>query len=472
MIMKHIAFCGLLLLSLVGCEKIEGEVDNTPPSPVLAFPGAEGGGAYTTGGRGGQVYHVTTLEDDGKHVGSLRHILKEPGAKIVVFDVAGVIELKSQLNIEEGAVTIAGQTAPGGGICIAGFPVVIKTSNVIIRFVRFRMGDKNAVEGDALSCIGRKNILIDHCSFSWSTDECVSCYGNENFTLQYCFITESLRKSVHLKGGHGYGGIWGGKNATFHHNLLAHHDSRNPRFDHDYVDNTCKGPIDHVNNVIYNWGGNSAYGGEGANEPRKINMVANYYKYGPATSKKNRIVEPTHSCSSCAEQGKVIPGLFYVADNYVFGYNDVTADNWMGVQPRSESVKAQCKADARWETKPAVTPQTAEAAYEKVLAVGGASLMRDKIDARIVDEVRLGKYTYKGSNGSQNGLIDSQEDVGGWPTYTGTALIDTDKDGIPDDWENTHGLDRLKRSDALLYTLDKNYTNIEVYLNELVQHLY
>lgn len=171
--------------------------------------------------------------------------------------------------------------------------MVVKASNVIMRFLRFRMGDQNKVEGDALSINDHSRIIVDHCSFSWSTDECVSCYGNTDFTLQYCFITESLRKSVHVKGNHGYGGIWGGTNASFHHNLLAHHDSRNPRFDHSYVNNKCFGPIDYVNNVVYNWGGNSTYGGEGYDQVRKINMVNNYYKYGPATSKKNRLVDPT-----------------------------------------------------------------------------------------------------------------------------------------------------------------------------------
>lgn len=351
-------FCALCCMACGG----EVVVPKEETTKVVAFPGADGGGKYATGGRGGMVYHVTTLEDDIKNPGSLRAVLRMSGKKMIVFDVAGVIELKSELAITEGAVTISGQSAPGNGICIANYPVVVKASNVIIRFVRFRMGDKRGAEGDAFTCRGMKNVIIDHCSFSWSTDECVSCYGNSDFTLQYCFITESLRRSVHVKGNHGYGGIWGGKDATFHHNLLAHHDSRNPRFDHDYVDATCHGPIDYVNNVIYNWGGNSAYGGESVSEPRQINMIANYYKAGPATRHKTRIINPTDSCSNCTTSGKVVPGLFYLEGNYVEGNAQVTADNYKGMDPYIE----QCKAPAAFQA-PEYTRETAQEAIRPYL---------------------------------------------------------------------------------------------------------
>lgn len=478
MIIKHRLFIGLLaLLCFAGC-KPDGP-DPDPESTILAFPGAEGGGAYATGGRGGVVIHVTTLSDErdkstGLPVqGSLRKAVQMDGTRTIVFDVAGTIHLNSQLDIASGNLTIAGQTAPGDGICIAGYPVVVKTSNVIIRFLRFRMGDQNKVEGDALSINDRRNILIDHCSFSWSTDECVSCYGNTNFTLQYCFITESLRKSVHVKGDHGYGGIWGGTNATFHHNLLAHHDSRNPRFDHSYVNNKCFGPVDYVNNVVYNWSGNSTYGGEGYTQARQINMVNNYYKYGPATSsgKQSRLVDPTIRCEYCSNGHTLIPGKFFLSGNYMYGSDAVTADNWQGSTQRGTNVKAT----KRWTDglTRMVREQSAGDAFETVLTKAGCSLHRDAIDTRIVSEVRNGTYTYNGSNGSTKGLIDSPSDVGGYPTLNGgTAPADTDRDGIPDEWEDANGLDKSSFNDAKLYTLNKDYTNLEVYLNSLVQDLY
>ena len=488
------------LLLVVGIlASCAGGQDPTPPAPdaqALAFPGAEGGGKYTAGGRGGMVCHVTTLTDDDNDRGSLRYNLSLPGSKTIVFDVSGTINLTRQLDITEGALTIAGQTAPGDGICIAGFPIVVKASNVIIRFLRFRMGDKNKVEGDALSIDGRRNIIIDHCSFSWSTDECVSVYGNTNFTLQYCFITESLRTSVHDKGSHGYGGIWGGTNASFHHNLLAHHDSRNPRFDHDFVNTKCAGPIDYVNNVIFNWGGNSAYGGEGTNKGaggRHINMVNNYYKYGPATSKKSRIVNPTTSCADyCGKSpgGTIEPGKFYITGNYVDGNTTVTNDNWQGVDPDESDKKNLCKAAARWsDGLTALTnEQSALDAYETVLAKAGCSLHRDAVDLRIVEDVRngivrngqtvtsstvTGSVTPKKGQISKGGLIDTPSDVGGYPDLASkTAPVDTDHDGMPDEWEDANGLDKNNLSDGKICTLDENYTNLEVYLNSLVQDLF
>lgn len=467
-----------VLLCLPAC-KGGGEDIPTPVSPVPAFPGAEGGGKYATGGRGGVVIHVTTLEDERDKstgqpaFGTLRRALQMDGTRTVVFDVSGTINLRSQLEITGGNLTIAGQTAPGDGICIAGYPVVVKASNVIIRFLRFRMGDQNKVEGDALSINDHRNIMIDHCSFSWSTDECVSVYGNTDFTLQYCFITESLRRSVHVKGNHGYGGIWGGTNATFHHNLLAHHDSRNPRFDHSYVNNKCFGPVDYVNNVVYNWGGNSTYGGEGYTQARKINMVKNYYKYGPATSKKNRLVDPTVSCSYCSDGHTLIPGKFYLYGNVMFGSDAVTTNNWEGSTVKTDAVKAE----QRWTDGLTLlaNEQSAEKAYETVLAKAGCSFHRDPVDARIVTEVREGKYTYNGSNGSTKGLIDSPDDVTGYPKLqeiTRPDNYDTDRDGMPDEWEDANGLDKNSSLDGKSNTLDKEYTNFEVYLNSLVQDLY
>ncbi len=465
---KWLVYCLLLTCGLLSCE------DNTPQvseTAALAFSEAQGGGKYATGGRGGVVLHVTSLSDDPQDPGSLRHAINVGGARTIVFDVAGTIQLSSTLNISNGSLTIAGQSAPGDGICIAGYPVVVKASNVIIRFMRFRMGDEHNVEGDALTIVGRKNIMIDHCSFSWSTDECVSCYGNTDFTLQYCFITESLRNSVHGKGRHGYGGIWGGTNATFHHNLLAHHDSRNPRFDHYYVNQTCFGPIDYVNNVVYNWGGNSTYGGEGVKQARQINMVNNYYKPGPATSKKERLLDPTVSCSNCSSYGAVVPAKFYLQGNYMYGSPQVTADNWQGSTVKTEAVKAA----ARWtEGLTMLTAEeSAEQALETVLAKAGCSLHRDAIDVRIAEEVRNGSATCKGSNGSTGGLIDTQKDAGGWPMLqTEEPQKDTDRDGIPDAWEEAHGLNPKSNADGKIETLVSGYSNLEVYLNDIVKHLY
>ncbi len=464
--------CIIVLLLSCKTDTPIDDVDNPAGSDVPAFPGAEGGGMYTTGGRGAMVYHVTNLEDNATTPGTLRFALSQPGAKTIVFDVSGVIHLKRQLDITEGALTIAGQTAPGDGICIAGAPVVIKTSNVIIRFVRFRMGDENGLEGDALTCIGRKNIIIDHCSCSWSTDECVSCYGNQNFTLQYCFITESLRKSVHLKGSHGYGGIWGGTNATFHHNLIAHHDSRNPRFDHDYVESTQRGPIDFVNNVVYNWGGNSAYGGESVNTQRTINFVNNYFKPGPATNDKvkSRLVDPWTSCSNCTDKvkGTVMPPSIYLAGNYMYGSESVTADNWKGSTESNKSVATQ-----RFAMNHDIVVQSPEQAFETVLDKAGCSLVRDNNDKTMVSDVRSGSFTHKGSNGSSKGLIDTQSDAGGWQDYkTYNKKTDTDADGMPDEWETANGLNPASSADGAKYTLSKDYTNLEVYLNSLVEHLW
>ena len=447
-----------------------------------AFPGAEGGGMYVTGGRGGKVYHVTKLTDDGSE-GTLRYgIEKESRPLVIVFDVAGVIPLAKALKIQNGNLTIAGQTAPGDGICLKNYNFRIAVSNVILRFMRFRMGDEAKTEDDALNLYTGDNniqdVIIDHCSLSWSTDECGSFYGMTNFSLQWCILSESLRNSIHEKGKHGYGGIWGGANATYHHNLLAHHDSRNPRIDHDYV-STLKGPVSLINNVIYNWGDNSCYGGESkpGSDFKKYNIVNNYYKPGPATaSGKVRFLDPTTNCKNCdsAHPDQVVPGHFYMSGNTMDGNDGYTADNWSGkATTASAGLIATIKADTffRYEKESALSLHNAQDAFDKVVGFAGASLKRDAVDERVTRETKDGIFTFNGSNGSGKGFIDTQSDVGAWPSYNGTKVTDTDGDGIPDTIEDAWGLNKNIAADGAAVTLDKNgrYTNLEMYLHFLVK---
>jgi len=411
---------------------------------IPAFPGAEGFGAYTPGGRGGTVYEVTNLNDSGP--GSLREAVKAKGPRIIVFRVSGNIELESKIAIREPYITIAGQTAPGGGICLKNYHLSISTDNIVIRYLRFRPGDLTGNDLDAISGRGCENIIIDHCSASWSIDECVSLYRNKNVTVQWCLISESLYQSNHQKGRHGYGGIWGGTDASLHHNLFAHHSSRNPRFASDDKN------IDYRNNVIYNWGFNSAYGGERAT----VNMIANYYKFGPATKDKvkNRIVGISENESR-----------WYITDNYVLGYPAITADNWNG-GVHGEASKEIIRAKAPFPAAP-VRTQTAEEAYELVLADVGANLpQRDSLDKRIIQEVSTGTATYGGAWGAGKGIIDSQANVGGWPRLDSTTPPDdTDHDGMPDEWESKHGLNPGDPADGSMDNDKDGYTNIEEYIN-------
>ena len=480
-----VATCFFLQLFFSQCKKSgspappeekneETNTDTETPVPVnetaLAFPGAEGFGKNTTGGRGGKVIKVTNLNDSG--AGSLREAINTSGARIIVFEVSGNIKLSSRLQIKNGNVTIAGQTAPGDGICIQNYEMNVDADNVIIRYIRFRMGDLTKNEQDALWGRYHQNIVIDHCSMSWSIDECSSFYANKNFTMQYCILAESLNKSFHEKDNHGYGAIWGGHNATFHHNLLAHHNSRNPRFDGGSRTGTGKSPfgpdlVDYRNNVIYNWGGNSAYGGENG----KYNMVANYYKAGPGTeaSKTRRIMQ----ISMESDVATYPPGYgsFYITGNYVHGNAVVTTNNWNGgVDLASGVVLANAKVSTAF-TSEGILQQTAAEAYEKVLNYAGASLKRDAVDTRIVTEVKTGTVTYIGSKTGKKGIIDSQADVGGWPVLVqGTLLKDTDSDGMPDEWEKASKLDPSK-ANANGKDLSTGYDNIEVYLNHLVKSI-
>lgn len=469
----------LVTLTSLGCDKPDTEPkkndDDQKPVQVaedaFAFPGAEGFGRNATGGRGGKVMFVTNLNDSGE--GSLRAAVQASGARYVLFKVSGTIALNSNLNINNGDITIAGQTAPGDGICLKNYPVNINADNVIIRFVRFRMGDEAKQEGDAIGGRFHKNIIIDHCSMSWSTDECVSLYANENTTVQWCIVSESLRNSVHDKGAHGYGGIWGGKNASFHHNLLAHHDSRNPRLGEEAGKAfALTDLVDLRNNVIYNWGNNSTYGGEAMN----VNIVNCYYKPGPATVKRERIASIDKNKIAGTEVYDLW-GKFCVNGNFVEGSTRATQDNWTyGVLNQfhssygtvSEADKTALRLSEPLPTNNNVTTHTAQVAYEKVLTYAGASLKRDGIDERIIDNVRKGSFSFPGSNGSTNGIIDTQADVGGWPELKSTAApVSTSGDGIPDDWKADKKLDPSK-AQANGRDLSSAYDNIEVYINSLV----
>ena len=432
---------------------------------TVAFPGAQGAGKFTKGGRDGIVLKVTRLEDDEKE-GSLRWAVNQDYPRIIVFSVSGKIDLKSRLEISNGDLTIAGQSAPGDGICLSGNSVQVKSDNVIIRFIRFRMGDLYQVEDDALWGRRQSNIIIDHCSMSWSTDECSSFYDNKNFTMQWCILSESLNSSAHIKGDHGYGAIWGGQKATFHHNLIAHHNSRNPRLcGSRYTDRPDLEQVDFRNNVIYNWGYNSGYAAEGGS----YNIINNYYKYGPATNNnvRHRIFEPY-------EKGGIY-GEFYVDGNIVIGNDEVSSDNWKGIHPHNNRVeKQQIKSDTEFEIC-SIPTDDALSAYEKVLLYAGTSNKRDIVDKRIVEEVKTGTVTFSGSKSGKPVIIDYQQDVGGWPQYNTYDLKqDTDNDGIPDYWEDSNGLNKNDAHDSVLKTIDSDnhYTNIEIYLNSIVEHLY
>jgi hypothetical protein len=427
---------------------------NFRPERPPAFPGAEGFGKYAIGGRGGRVIAVTNLNDNGP--GSLRAACEAKGPRIVVFRMSGTIPLASKLKIENPYITIAGQTAPGDGICISNYFVKLETHDVIVRYVRFRPGDTAGIELDGLSGEGDQ-LVIDHCSVSWGIDETLSINKASNFSVQWCMVTESLYNSIHKKGKHGYGGLWGGPGGSWHHNIVAHHSSRNPRAS----GNAESGLMDFRNNVVYNWGFNSAYGGE--LWPR--NWINNYYKYGPATDRKVR-----HRIFYQHDE----KGRMFAAGNLAWGFPEVTKNNWTGIDYRDEGSASEStlRVNQPFVVAPVKT-QSAEDAYELVLQSAGASLARDSVDSRIVDEIRSGTARFGRSfNGGGNGIIDTQADVGGWPELKSLpAPRDTDGDGMPDSWESEHGLNPNSAADGQLDRDGDGYTNVEDYLNSLMPAL-
>ncbi len=439
-------------------------------SQTIAFPRAEGGGKFTSGGRGGKILFVDNLKDKGD--GSLRKAIEQKGPRTIIFRISGNIELKKPIYIKNGDLTIAGQTAPGDGICLKNFGIEIEADNVIIRYIRVRPGDKIPGAKDAISGLRNKDIIIDHCSFSWANDEVASFYENENFTLQWCIISESLHQSSHYKGNHGFGGIWGGLNASFHHNLISDHTSRNPRFHGSrYNNNPETEKVDFRNNIIYNWGYNSIYGGEEG----YYNIVGNYFKAGPATREnvRNRILNLTQEFFNAKYNKDTLrAGWFFIENNIVEGNPDISANNWDGgiqVKGWNKTILNQSKLNAPVEHTP-INSEDAKTSFVKVLQSAGASLSRDDVDQRIIKETKNGTEKYgKSFMGGGKGIIDEPEDVGGWPDLkTLTPPIDSDNDGMPDNWENKNGLNPQNK-DHNDFKLDKNYTNIEVYINSIIK---
>jgi len=453
-----------------------GQVPPLPPrlpEGIPAFPGAWGGGMFATGGRGGRVIEVTNLNDGG--AGSFRAAAEAKGQRIVIFRVAGIIALESNIDIDNPDITIAGQSAPGDGICLANYSLNINTENVILRHLRVRRGRPEGGQGSdniGGNPVGR--IIVDHCSTSWGMDENLSLYRYmkplpdgrrlkmpvKNLTVQYCISSEALNAKNHA-----FGGTWGGEDATFHHNLFACNTGRNPSIG-------MGGEFDYRNNVIYNWRHRTMDGGD---ETLIINVINNYYKPGPATNDNMlstiaRIEErDMYSPGRRFERGNWYPnmpkrpGKWYVAGNIVEGFPEVTVDNWKGMR---SSDRADYHPDARVNTPfegwP-VNQQTAIDAFSTVLAKAGATLpKRDSVDIRVTEMVRTGKVI------TANGIVNDPREVGGYPNYSFSPQdvpTDSDRDGMPDTWETKHKLNPAKAADGATDTDGDGYTNVEEYLN-------
>ena len=486
------AMMGLILPACIGLQLNASAQSNggpergqMPPHPprlpekvIPAFPGAWGGGMFTSGGRGGKVIAVTNLNDSGE--GSLRAALEAKGPRIVVFRVAGTIKIKSDLDIKNPDITIAGQSAPGDGICIAG-TLNINTHNVIVRHIRVRRGVPIGGQGD--DNIGgnpHHHIIIDHCSTSWGMDENISLYRHmrpsfdhktqikdpaENITIQWTISSEALNAR-----GHAFGGTWGGNPSTFHHNLFASNTARNPSIGMSEA-------FDLRNNVIFNWQHRSIDGGD---ETSMINIINNYFKPGPATNNNMRTIiariEQRHMYSpgSAWADGDWYkpeanrPGKWYVAGNVMVGSDEVTQNNWAGLKSSGGGIShAELERLARVNTPfvgwPVAPFQTAEEAYESVLAKAGATLpKRDAVDTRVTEMVRTGKTS------TPTGIIKDISEVGGYPelTYDPSKVpVDSDGDGMPDDWELKNNLDPKNANDGAMDTDGDGYTNVEEFLN-------
>ncbi|MGE5125139.1 MAG: alpha/beta hydrolase fold domain-containing protein [Betaproteobacteria bacterium] len=429
---------GSLALCLMAAPAVAG-------SELPAFPGAEGFGASTPGGRAGRAVLVTSLEDSGP--GSFRAAVAAKGPRTVVFRVGGLVTLRSRVVIEEPFLTIAGQTAPGDGICFRGQAVEIRTHDVVVRHLRFRPGDVSGAEVDGLSLGGgARRVILDHCSAGWSVDESLSLAGDAaDVTVQWCLIAEALNRSVHRKGPHGYGSLMRASGGvTLHHDLWAHNVARNPRLGDDY--GRPPWPLFDVrNNVIYDYGA-MASGLTG--DHLRANYVANYVRPGPASDTRRGVVVLTPD----ADVG------FHVTGNLAEGRPDVSADNTLLFERGNAGGRRRLALfEEPFAAPPVRTTDAVQSLQEVLTDVGATRPRRDPVDARVLREVQ--------ARGGRT--IDSQQDVGGWPVYaSGTAPADADADGMPDEWERAHGLDPADLADGPRLSRD-GYTNLEVYLNEL-----
>lgn len=414
-------------------------------APLPAFPGAEGFGATTPGGRGGKVLRVTTLEDSGP--GSFRAACDAEGPRVIVFDVAGTIALRKPITVKNPFLTIAGQTAPGDGICLRDASFGVATHDVIVRFLRVRLGDVSSREDDCIDLHhGARNCILDHCSATWSIDECLSTSGDvQDCTIQWCLIGESLNQSKHAKGKHGYGSLARANGPmSWHHNLWIHNDARNPRLGDNYSRGSSPA-FDVRNNVIYNYGGTAS----GLTQGKfTANYVANYIRPGPSSRARTPI--------TVGEKSEL---RFHLSGNVVEGDARLTADNdafFSAVE--FGGVRQVWTAAAPFPAAPVTTWPAAEA-YERVLAdVGATRPVRDAVDARLIGHVRQ----------RTGALIDTQRQVGGWPDLkSGVVPADTDGDGIPDAWETSHGLDPRDPKDGAGPATPGGYTHLEIYLNSL-----
>lgn len=441
----------------------------------LAFPTAQGFGKFATGGRGGKVYTVTNLNDAG--AGSFREAFSAyPGEPLtIVFAVGGIIELQSQIKVSRSNFTIAGQTAPGDGICLKGHSFIINGArsaslggnhgNIIIRYLRSRPGSTLATGVYGFDLENCHNVIVDHCSFSWANEECAAMYDMEKVTVQYSIVSEGLFNAGHAKGNRGYGGVWGGQYVSYHHNLFAHLNARSTRFNgaraHD-----VNALVDYRNNVIYNAGTRNAAAGGAVNIENsfsRINLVDNYYKPGPATPSDYLFIEADYEAAEAKGVGE-----FYVNGNVMHGNTAKTTDNWSAVS--FTKIPANLQADAQssvpFTVGQHIIAQSANDAYLDVLKNAGANLpIRDAVDKRVVSETATGTASSVGITSGKRGIIDLPAEVGGWPVYhSGPALTDTDGDGIPNHWEQANGLNANDATDGNTIN-GQGYTMLEVYLN-------